>query len=55
MTATYDGDDVMCVVEHQTVVTNFKFRVRGTIDGDTFEGAWLTVSGPHAVTGERIR
>lgn len=55
VTATYDGDEVMCVVEHQTVMTQFKFRVRGTIDGDSFVGAWLTAGGPHPVTGERIR
>ncbi len=52
--ATYDGNDVMAAVTHKTVMTNFTFRIRGTIDGDRFEGAWMTVDGPHAVTGERI-
>lgn len=52
--ATYDGDDVLCIVEHKTVMTNFKFRIKGTVDGDRLDGAWMTVDGPHALTGERI-
>lgn len=52
--ATFDGNEVRFTASHKTVMTDFKMRFRGTIDGDTFTGAWLTVSGPHAVTGERI-
>lgn len=55
VTATFDGDDVAFVATHKTVMTDFKMRFRGTIAGDTFEGALLTVSGPHPVTGQRIR
>ena len=54
VTATYDGDDVSFVVEHKTVMTNFKMRFRGTIDGDTFDGALLTAGGPHPIAGERV-
>lgn len=53
--ATYDGDHVTFVATHKTVMTDFKIRFRGTIDGDAFDGAMLTVSGPHPVQGERIR
>lgn len=52
--ATFDGDQVLCLIEHKTVMTNFTFRIKGTIDGDRFDGAWMTVDGPHRVTGERI-
>ena len=52
--ATYDGDDVTFVATHKTVMTDFKIRFRGTVDGDRFDGALLTVMGPHPVTGERI-
>lgn len=52
--ATFDGDTVSFIATHKTVMTNFKMRFKGTIDGDTFTGAWLTVEGPHPVTGERI-
>lgn len=52
--AIFDGDDVTFVATHKTVMTEFKMRFMATIDGDTFTGAWLTVEGPHAVTGERI-
>jgi len=52
--ATYDGDDVSFVVEHKTVMTNFKMRFQGTVDGDSFDGALLTVAGRHAITGERV-
>lgn len=54
VTATYDGDEVSFVVDHKTVMANFKIRFRGTVHGDRFEGALLTVIGPHAVTGERV-
>ena len=52
--ATFDGDDVTFVASHKTVMTNFKIRFTGTIDGDHFDGAMQTVCGPHPVTGERI-
>lgn len=52
--ATFEGDEVSFIATHKTVMTNFKMRFKGTIDGDVFTGAWLTVEGPHAVTGERI-
>jgi hypothetical protein len=55
VTATFDGDEVQFVATHKTVMTDFKIRFRGTVDGDTFDGAMLTVSGLHPVTGERIR
>lgn len=54
VTATYDGDDVTFIATHKTVMTEFKMRFRGTVDGDRFEGGMLTVIGPHPVTGERI-
>lgn len=53
--ATFDGDQVTFDVTHKIVMTDFTMRFRGTIDGDVFSGALLTVEGPHAVTGERIR
>lgn len=52
--ATFDGDTVNFTATHKTVMTNFTMRFKATIDGDTFTGAWLTVEGPHLVTGERI-
>ncbi len=55
VTATFDGDQVKFFARHKTVMTYFTLRFQGTIDGDTFDGAMLTVSGPHKVTGERIR
>lgn len=55
VTATYDGDDVMFVAVHKTVMTDFKIRFRGTITGDHFDGAMLTADGNHPVTGDRIR
>ncbi|MGI9599105.1 MAG: hypothetical protein ACR2QK_23275 [Acidimicrobiales bacterium] len=51
--ATFDGDEVQFAATHRTVMTDFKIRFRGTVVGDTFDGAMLTVSGPHPVTGER--
>ena len=54
VTATFDGDEVSFIAEHKTVMTDFKIRFRGTIDGDRFTGALLTVAGPHPVTGERV-
>lgn len=54
VTAEFDGDDVNFVAEHKTVMTNFKIRFTGTVDGDKFTGAMLTVQGPHPITGERI-
>ena len=52
--ATYDGDDVVFIVTHKTVMTDFKIRFKGTVSGDTFDGGMMTVIGPHPVTGERI-
>jgi len=52
--ATYDGDDVSFVATHKTVMTDFSMRFRGTVSGDTFTGAMVTVAGPHEVTGERV-
>lgn len=54
VTATYDGDDVLFIATHKTVMTDFKIRFKGTVDGDRFDGGMLTVAGPHPVTGERI-
>lgn len=55
VTATYDGDNVSFIAIHKTVMTDFKLRFRGTITGDQFDGAMLTVQGDHPITGERIR
>ncbi len=52
--ATYDGDDVSFTAVHKTVMTDFLIRFRGTIDGDRFTSAMVTVAGPHDVTGERV-
>lgn len=52
--AEYDGDNVAFIVDHKTVMTDFKIRFRGTVDGDAFEGFLQTAGGPHPVTGERI-
>jgi hypothetical protein len=54
VTATYDGDDVSFIAIHKTVMTDFSMRFRGTAIGDTFEGAMVTVVGPHPITGERV-
>ncbi len=54
VTATFDGDDVSFIATHKTVMTDFAMRFRGSIDGDRFIGAMLTVVGPHDVTGERV-
>ncbi|MEM7272518.1 MAG: hypothetical protein AAF547_05510 [Actinomycetota bacterium] len=55
VSATFDGEEVTFVAVHKTVMTDFTMRFRGTIDGDRFDGAMVTVQGPHPVTGERIR
>lgn len=52
--ATFDGDEVMFIATHKTVMTDFKIRFKGIISGDRFDGGMLTVMGPHPVTGERI-
>jgi len=54
VTAVYDGNEVSFGAIHKTVMRDFEIRFKGTIDGDIFEGAMLTVSGPHPVTGTRI-
>jgi len=54
VTATFDGPNVTFMADHKTVMTDFKIRFRGTIDGDRFDGAMMTVCGPHAITGDRI-
>lgn len=54
VSATFDGDDVTFIATHKTVMTDFKMRFRGTVSGDTFDGAMVTVVGPHPVTGERV-
>ena len=51
---TYDGDRVTFTAVHKTVMTDFPIRFRGTVTGDSFDGAMLTVVGPHPVTGERV-
>ena len=54
VTATFDGDDVSFIASHKTVMTDFSIRFRGSIDGDDFDGAMVTVAGPHPVTGTRV-
>lgn len=54
VTAEFDGNEVSFVAVHKTVMRDFGIRFKGTIQGDHFDGAMLTVSGPHPVTGERI-
>lgn len=54
VTANYDGAEVSFTAMHKTVMRDFPIRFRGTVDGDAFDGAMLTVMGPHPVTGERI-
>lgn len=52
--ATYDGNAVTFTAAHKTVMTDFAIRFEGTVSGDQFDGAMLTVSGSHPVTGQRI-
>ena len=54
VTVTYDGDDVSFIATHKTVMTDFSMRFRGTVTGDSFVGAMVTVAGPHAISGERV-
>ena len=54
VSATFDGDSVSFVASHKTVMTDFSMRFRGTVSGDDFTGAMLTVAGEHPVSGQRV-